>query len=51
MPQSALGGDIVELPVALGRPLRRSMALVTRHGATWSPLMQEFRAVVLEAAG
>lgn len=51
MPHSALAPDIAELPVALGRPLRRSMALVTRHGATWSPLMQEFRAVVLEAAG
>ena len=40
MPQSALNGDIAELPVSLGRPLRRCMALVTRHGATWSPLMQ-----------
>jgi hypothetical protein len=49
MPHSALGPGIAELPVALGRPLRRSMALVTRHGATWSPLMQEFRAAVLEA--
>lgn len=49
LPQSALGAgmDIAVLPVALGKPLRRSIALITRRATTWSPLMKEFRAVVM----
>lgn len=49
LPQSALAGsaDVVTLPVALGAPLRRSIALISRRGTTWSPLMEEFRQAVL----
>ncbi len=49
LPQSALAAaaDIAVLPVALGKPLRRSIALITRRATIWSPLMKEFRAVVM----
>ncbi|WP_165645926.1 LysR family transcriptional regulator [Bordetella bronchiseptica] len=49
LPQSALqmGAAIAVLPVALGRSMRRSIVLISRHGAAWSPLMSEFRAAVL----
>ncbi|HCW19330.1 MAG TPA: LysR family transcriptional regulator, partial [Achromobacter sp.] len=49
LPQSALAAaaDIAVLPVALGKPLRRSIALITRRTTIWSPLMKEFRAVVM----
>lgn len=49
LPQSSLVkcSDIVALPVALGRSLRRSIALISRHGTIWSPLMEEFREAVL----
>ena len=52
LPQSALGssGDVVALPVALGRPLPRSIALISRQGTTWSPLMNEFRRAILDCA-
>ncbi|MGE8690347.1 MAG: LysR family transcriptional regulator [Achromobacter sp.] len=51
-PQSALGADrnIVVLPVALGKPLQRHIALISRHAATWSPLMKEFRGAILDSA-
>ncbi|WP_255469184.1 LysR substrate-binding domain-containing protein [Achromobacter sp. UMC46] len=49
LPQSALdsGADIAVLPVALGKPFRRSIVLITRRATTWSPLMKEFRALVM----
>ncbi|WP_332608338.1 LysR family transcriptional regulator [Achromobacter sp. ESBL13] len=52
LPQSALAAsaDVVALPVALGPPLRRSIALISRRGTTWSPLMEEFRRAVLAGA-
>lgn len=52
-PQSALGADrnIAVLPVVLGRPLQRHIALISRHATTWSPLMTEFRAAILDSAG
>ncbi|GAA5231881.1 LysR family transcriptional regulator [Verticiella sediminum] len=34
---------LARLPVRLASPLRRSMLLVSRAGATWSPLMRAFR--------
>lgn len=50
LPVSALeaASDIVVLPVALGRPLPRCIALISRQGTTWSPLMHEFRRAVLD---
>lgn len=52
LPLSALAttSDVVVLPVALGRPLPRSVALISRQGTTWSPLMHEFRRAVLDGA-
>lgn len=49
LPQSALepGGDVVALPVMLGSPLSRCIALISRQGTIWSPLMNEFRRAVL----
>ena len=53
LPQSALAGTtaVAPLPVALGQPLRRSIALISRRGTTWSPLMNEFRDAVLACGG
>lgn len=52
VPQSALADQrgIAMLQVTLGKPLQRRIALITRHGATWSPLMTEFRAAIVESA-
>jgi len=52
LPQSALAAarDVVALPVALGPPLPRSIALISRQGTTWSPLMNEFRRAILDTA-
>lgn len=52
-PQSALGAErsIAVLPVALGRPLQRHIALISRHDTTWSPLMTEFREAILDSTG
>lgn len=47
IPLSALTADLVALPVALGMPLQRRIALISRRGAIWSPLMTEFRAALL----
>jgi len=49
LPQSALAqsSTVINLPVKIGRPLRRSIALISRRGITWSPLMVEFRETVL----
>lgn len=51
LPQSALtaNADVIALPVALGPPLRRNIALISRRGTLWSPLMKEFREAVLAA--
>jgi DNA-binding transcriptional LysR family regulator len=53
VPQSALADQrgIVVLPVALGKPLQRRIALITRHATTWSPLMTEFRNAIVDSAG
>ncbi|CAB3646827.1 MAG: LysR family transcriptional regulator [Achromobacter pulmonis] len=53
LPLSALAGTVAvtPLPVALGQPLRRSIALISRRGTTWSPLMNEFREAVLACGG
>ena len=52
LPQSALtaNADVTALPVALGPPLRRNIALISRRGTLWSPLMKEFREAVLAGA-
>lgn len=52
LPQSALtaNADVIALPVALGPPLRRNIALISRRGTLWSPLMKEFREAVLAGA-
>ncbi|KRC76113.1 LysR family transcriptional regulator [Achromobacter sp. Root83] len=52
VPQSALATDrdIAVLPLALGKPLQRRIALISRHATTWSPLMTEFRAAILDSA-
>lgn len=52
VPQSALGADrdIAVLPLALGKPLQRRIALISRHATTWSPLMTEFRGAILDCA-
>lgn len=49
LPKSALVkcSEVMTLPVALGRPLRRNIALISRRGTTWSPLMEEFRETIL----
>jgi DNA-binding transcriptional LysR family regulator len=49
MPHSALALStaVMSLPVTLGRPLRRNIALISRRSTTWSPLMMEFRETVL----
>lgn len=53
LPASALAAspEVVALPVTLTPPLRRSIALISRRGTTWSPLMTEFREAVLARAG
>ncbi|MNT83270.1 hypothetical protein D3C72_2231120 [compost metagenome] len=52
VPQSALATDrdIAVLPLALGKPLQRRIALISRHATTWSPLMTEFRSAILDSA-
>ena len=52
LPQSALEAeaDVVALPVTLGRPLPRAIALISRQGTAWSPLMHEFRRAILDCA-
>ncbi|PND32115.1 LysR family transcriptional regulator [Achromobacter pulmonis] len=52
-PQSALDAErsIAVLAVALGRPLQRHIALISRHDTTWSPLMTEFREAILDSTG
>lgn len=52
LPRSALAttADVAALPLALGPPLRRNIALISRHGTLWSPLMKEFREAVLAGA-
>ncbi|MBB1627271.1 LysR family transcriptional regulator [Achromobacter sp. UMC71] len=52
VPQSALADQrgIAALPVVLGRPLQRRIALITRRATTWSPLMAEFRSAVAAVA-
>lgn len=49
LPRSAVTAGVTVLPVSLGGPLRRSIALISRRGTTWSPLMEEFRVAVLAA--
>lgn len=34
-----LGHAFALLPLALCKPLRRRIALISRHATTWSPLM------------
>ncbi|MET0186007.1 MAG: LysR family transcriptional regulator [Achromobacter sp.] len=49
LPQSALveGSGVVALPLAIGRTLRRSIALISRLSTTWTPLMIEFQRAVM----
>lgn len=49
LPQSALAkcAEVMRLPVMLGPPLRRNIALISRRGTTWSPLMEEFQETIL----
>ncbi|OZI52091.1 LysR family transcriptional regulator [Bordetella genomosp. 5] len=49
LPRSAVVAGVIVLPVALDPPLRRSIALISRRGTTWSPLMDEFRVAALAA--
>ncbi|AMH06746.1 LysR family transcriptional regulator [Achromobacter xylosoxidans] len=53
VPQSALESehDLVALPLAFSKPLQRHIALISRNATTWSPLMSEFRAAILEQPG